>query len=63
MDRRLLITWPSRGAGLEVLTVAATFVVLGFGFDLIGATAAFSAFLAGRLMSNVYLAWGCRGIL
>jgi len=50
-------------SGLEVATVAITFSILGFGFDLVGATAAFSAFFAGRLMSNVYLAWGCRGIL
>ena len=48
---------------LELLTVAATFIVLGFGLDLVGATAAFSAFFAGRLMSNAYLAWGCRGIV
>ena len=50
-------------SGLEVATVAITFSILGFGFDFVGATAAFSAFFAGRLMSNVYLAWGCRGIL
>lgn len=46
----------------EVLTVAVTFSVLGFGLDLVGATAAFSAFFAGRLASNLYLAWGSRGI-
>jgi hypothetical protein len=50
-------------SGLEVTTVALTFSVLGFGLDLVGATAAFSAFFAGRLMSNLYLAWGCRGLL
>lgn len=50
-------------SALEVATVAATFVVLGFGLDLVGATAAFSAFVAGRLMSNAYLAWGSRGIV
>lgn len=50
-------------SAMEVLTVALTFVVLGFGLDLVGATAAFAAFFAGRLMSNVYLAWGCRGVV
>jgi hypothetical protein len=49
-------------SALEVATVAATFTLLGFGLDWVGATAAFSAFLAGRLMSNVYLTWGCRGL-
>jgi hypothetical protein len=49
-------------SALEVATVAATFTLLGFGLDWVGATAAFSAFLAGRLMSNAYLAWGCRGL-
>ncbi len=50
-------------SSLEVATVAIAFTTFGFGFDLIGATAAFAAFLAGRAMSNLYLAWGCRGIL
>lgn len=50
-------------SAIEVATVAVTFSVLGFGMDLVGATAAFAAFFAGRLMSNVYLAWGCRGIV
>ncbi len=49
-------------SALEVLTVAVTFTVLGFGLDLVGATAAFAAFFAGRSMSNVYLGWACRGI-
>jgi Na+-driven multidrug efflux pump len=47
----------------EVATVALTFSILGFGFDLVGATAAFSAFFAGRLMSNAYLALRCRGAI
>lgn len=47
---------------LEVLTVAGVFVALGFGMELVGATAAFSAFLGGRLMSNIYLAWESRGM-
>jgi Na+-driven multidrug efflux pump len=50
-------------SGLEVITVAITFSVFGFGLDVVGATAAFSAFFAGRLMSNLYLAWGARGII
>jgi hypothetical protein len=47
---------------LEVLTVAVVFIALGFGMDLVGATAAFSAFFGGRLMSNAYLAWKLRGV-
>jgi len=56
--RTKLITVAS---ALEVTTVAITFSVLGFGLDLVGAVAAFTAFVTGRLMGNVYLAWGCRG--
>ena len=47
---------------VEVITVAVVFTALGFGMDMVGATAAFSAFFGGRLMSNLYLAWGSRGI-
>jgi Na+-driven multidrug efflux pump len=50
-------------SAVEVITIAVTFSILGFRMDLVGATAAFAAFFAGRLMSNVYLAWGCRGIV
>jgi progressive ankylosis protein len=50
-------------SALEVATVAATFTLFGFGLDWVGATAAFAAFLAGRGMSNAYLAWGCRGLV
>lgn len=50
-------------SALEVLTVAATFSTLGFGLDWVGATAAFSAFLAGRLAANLYLVYGCRGLV
>jgi progressive ankylosis protein len=50
-------------SALEVATVAVTFTIFGFGLDWVGATAAFAAFLAGRTMSNVYLAWGCRGVV
>lgn len=48
---------------IEVATVAAAFTALGWGLDLVGATAAFSAFLAGRVASNSYLFLGCRGIV
>lgn len=48
---------------LEVLTVAIAFSIFGFGLDFVGATAAFSAFFAGRGMSNLYLAWRCRGMV
>lgn len=50
-------------SGLEVSTVGILFTVLGFGLDLVGATAAFGAFLGGRAMSNLYLGWRCHGIL
>ena len=50
-------------SAVEVTTVAVTFVALGWGLDFVGATAAFSAFFAGRMMSNAYLFWGCRGLV
>jgi len=50
-------------SAIEVCTVAAAFVALGWGFGLIGATAAFASFLAGRLASNAYLFFGCLGVL
>ncbi|MDX1647297.1 MAG: hypothetical protein R3304_09135 [Longimicrobiales bacterium] len=49
-------------SAMEVLTVAVAFTIFGFGLDLVGATAAFASFFAGRAMSNSYLAWACRGI-
>ena len=48
---------------VEVATVALTFTTLGWGLDLVGATAAFSAFFAGRLAANAYLYFGCRGVV
>ena len=48
---------------VEVATVALTFTTLGWGLDFVGATAAFSAFFAGRLASNAYLFFGCRGVV
>jgi hypothetical protein len=50
-------------SALEVGTVAIVFIALGWGLDFVGATAAFSAFFAGRIMSNLYLSWGCRGLV
>jgi progressive ankylosis protein len=50
-------------SAIEVATVAVTFITLGWGLDFVGVTAAFSAFFAGRLMSNAYLSLGCRGMV
>jgi hypothetical protein len=58
--RTQLITVAS---AVEVGTVALVFVTLGWGLDLVGATAAFAAFLAGRTASNAYLLYGCLGVL
>ena len=49
--------------GVEVLIIAVAFVVGGWGFGWIGVTAAFAAFVAGRLASTVYLAWPVRRVL
>lgn len=46
-------------SGIEVASVAVFFVLFGFGLDWVGATAAFSAFLAGRVLSNLYLLPQC----
>lgn len=46
-------------SGIEVGAVAVLFVVFGFGLDWVGATAAFSAFLGGRILSNLYLVPRC----
>tara|TARA_B100000809_G_scaffold256728_1_gene297128 strand:- start:978 stop:2237 length:1260 start_codon:yes stop_codon:yes gene_type:complete len=54
------ITWASV---IEVTTVAVLFLTLGFRFEVVGATAAFTAFLGGRLLSTVYLAPGCASVL
>ena len=48
---------------VEVAAVALTFTTLGWGLDFVGATAAFAAFFAGRLASNAYLFFGCRGVV
>jgi Na+-driven multidrug efflux pump len=41
---------------IEVTFIAVTFVTLGWGLDVIGATAAFVAFVVGRLAANAFLA-------
>ncbi len=48
---------------IEVATVGCLFVLLGFGLDWVGATAAFTAFLGGRVASNVYLVPQCMKLL
>lgn len=50
-------------SALEVAAIAAMFAMLAFGFDVVGATAAFAAFLVGRLTSNSYLMGGCRAVV
>ncbi len=42
---------------LGLAGIVAVFPVLAWGLGWVGATAAFVAFLAGRLMSNLYLHW------
>ena len=54
------ITWASV---IEVTAVAVLILTLGLGFEVVGATAAFKAFLGGRLLSTVYLAPGCASVL
>lgn len=50
-------------SAIEVGTVAAAFVVLGWGVGWVGATAAFAAFLVGRAAANGYLIFGCLAVL
>jgi hypothetical protein len=50
-------------SAIEVGAVAVCFIALGWGMRLVGVTAAFAAFLCGRLLSNGYLALVCRGVL
>ena len=50
-------------SAVEVGFVAVTFVVLGWGVGLVGATAAFGAFLVGRSASNGYLYFASRRAL
>lgn len=50
-------------SAVEVTTIALGFVALGWGVGLVGATAAFGAFLVGRTASNGYLWIACRRAL
>lgn len=49
--------------GLEVIVIAGAFVAGAWGFGWIGVTAAFAAFVAGRLVSTGYLAFPVRRAL
>ena len=42
-------------SAIEVGSVALLFTTFGFGLDWVGATAAFGAFVGGRVLSNLYL--------
>jgi len=48
---------------LEVTFIAISFATLGWGFDLVGVTAAFASFVVGRLVANSYLAVRCRKVI
>jgi hypothetical protein len=50
-------------SAIEVASIAACFLALGWGVRLVGVTAAFASFLCGRIASNVYLAFVCRDAL
>lgn len=50
-------------SALEVGCVAVLFILLGFRLDLVGATAAFGAFMGARLVSVSYLLVRCRSVL
>jgi hypothetical protein len=53
-------TRPITGATiLEVSSIALLFITFGFGLDLVGATAAVTAFVLGRIASNAYLVPAC----
>jgi hypothetical protein len=49
-------------SAVEVGAVAVGFVTLGWGIGLVGATAAFGAFLLGRTAGNLYLFGACRRV-
>jgi Na+-driven multidrug efflux pump len=48
---------------IEVLVIAAMFPMLGWGVGVVGVTAAFIAFVAGRACSNVFLAARCTRVV
>jgi progressive ankylosis protein len=50
-------------SAVEVGTIAVVFSVLAWGFDLVGVTAAFGAFVCGRVLSTGYLIMPCRRLV
>jgi hypothetical protein len=61
LDKR---TRPITGAtAIEVVGIAALFLVLGWGVGMVGVTAAFLAALGGRIVGVSYLAWPVREVL
>jgi O-antigen/teichoic acid export membrane protein len=48
---------------MEVAVIAGTFMIAGWGLGLVGITAAFAAFLTGRLVSTGYLLFAARKAL
>jgi hypothetical protein len=68
LQRAILVqgrrTRPITGAtATEVAVVAILFTLLGWGAGMVGVTAAFLAFLGGRVAGNLYLLPGCRQAL
>jgi len=45
---------------IEVVGIALCFATLGWGFGVVGATAAFVAFVVGRFGANIFLTFRCR---
>jgi Na+-driven multidrug efflux pump len=48
---------------LEVGFIALAFAWFGWGLDMVGVSAAFAAFVVGRLAANSFLAYRCRQVL
>jgi O-antigen/teichoic acid export membrane protein len=68
LQRAILVqgrrTRPITGATLtEVTGIVLIFAVFGWGFDLVGVTAAIVAFVGGRLGGNLFLVPSCRRVL
>lgn len=68
LQRAILVqgrrTRPITGATLtEVTGIVLIFTVFGWGFDLVGVTAAIVAFVGGRLGGNLFLVPSCRRVL
>src|SRR5690606_37885547 len=68
LQRAVLVTgrttrYITKATSMEVIAVALLFALLGWNFGLVGATAAFLAFLGGRLAGNLYLVGPVRNAL